>query len=1328
MTVTRRSGAAGTGSTSITTLPSAGSAETGTEMGQSAAAGQQNKAVDAAVQLPAAMPAAALPKSTKSSGNSKKGKGSSSGAVTAGNRSNGSSSNNATMGQVDVDIAVVDALPSDPVFPAAGFSLQPVDARDALLMLCAKAMASVDNRAMTPKEIALICSRKWNWTCRCVMSAWCHFWHVWLTICFATILQRDSAVCSGQLVHTRTHEPCCCKRLPSHIQHLRARICASARGHPLSRYCSWVGGKRTLPGLVFKLTVSFSLRSARPSVKRGTFWFLSEAVGFPSPFPHRRQQGPALASSSKAVSSSSTGGVSAAPVSLLSQGVLKSNGIEEKPLTRAQRVANQNQQSQQQQPQPIAPKPATMPAITTAATPAVVQQQLAFLQPAPQINKDPLGRGKRKRTASQFNNALPRASMPSLQQVRGQPALAAAAGAGIPGGASATSAASAGHRRAFSSSASDVQKPQRQSLQKLRLRLSAVSEAGPTITPGNSPSSNASLKKASSASRVPVLKSSGSTKQPLSKRARTQSMSQLPSATSTFFPFDNLHLPFLTPHGQPAPAGTVFPLDIHNMPHWPASAEAALDLLTSRSAPEGGIFSPPQGTANVISGPFSRSHSPSASVHLPSTNSSRLASRRGSSFRAFNQAENSYSAATSADIHSIAKLSASLNALDDMDGVEYAEASRSLTDSAILAAQREVLGLLSEQDYHEDMLAASDSEAGENTEGIDFDFETSMDSLAASKRRGSRADDLATIDSAGEEEEGEDSFDMGLLASRSLDSTRRSQSLLDTQASAAEEGNVEKPDAQQDEDWEHVPSDVVVKQEEVDMIDEDLFEDEEEYEDSDSEPRATMDSQATYRALNTTLCPAAAGALGRPGKLNAARRLNSSSSLVFTRSPLLRPASISRTNSRDVLNTPVPLAELPVIPLMPPQGLLYHLHGEGERSQGSQSTSGSGASTPLTPVIKSEEETDDFGDATNSSRGGSLSRLPSQALTEEDDSASSSADSFRPEAYVSRGTASIPEEGGPTAHSASRSQSSSRQTSLSPRDSFSPQACSGSHADWALTPPSESEEQYNEDPNEEEEKLLDRATVLGIESVGMDDLEDAWPGSLVRQTADLSVFEPTMEAPPLPAPIEVTPTLSAKKVAPAASVDKVEDVDMVSCTTEDDAAERGASTSSAAMFIAEEEGDLSQSTSSLSSSNSSITGYLPDSNAAANSDGKNTSAPIHVPGSGWFYSPERPFDFPISVLLTETKVLFYSTVVSVPTEVKGESTSTALLRRVDNDAVDGEALLLSLMQKEILRNDDKYAKIANTLANIKHKGNQWISLEFARGLLKEFGEGSHVSC
>jgi len=680
----------------------------------------------------------------------------------------------------------------------------------------------------------------------------------------------------------------------------------------------------------------------------------------------------------------------------------------------------------------------------------------------------------------------------------------------------------------------------------------------------------------------------------------------------------------------------------------------------------------------------------------------------------------------SSELQSLAKLSASLNALDDMHGVEYENASRSLTDSTILAAQREVLGLLSEEDYHEEMLALAEAEDANNTtaDGIEFDFDASLESFSDIKRRNSRADDLATIDSAGEEEEEEDGFELSLLGSR----VQRSQSAAES--SKAEAGNEREKGnsttaAAQDEDWEHIGAEPVVKQEEVDMLDEDLFEEEEEYEDSDSEPRAVMDSQATYRALNTTLCPAAGG-LGRPGKLNASRRLNSSSSPVFTRSPLLRPASISRTNSRDILTTPVPLAELPVIPLMPPQGLLYQLHGEFERSQDSQSAPRSGASTPLTPVIKSEEETDEFGDATNSSRGGSISRLPSQALTEEDDSAYSSSDSFQAEAYVSRGTASLVEEG-PTSLSASRSQSSSRQTSLSPRDSFSPQACGGPHADWALTPPSESEEQYNEDPNEEEEKLLDRATVLGIESVGMDDLEDAWPGSLVRQTADLSVFEPTMEAPPIPKQVDVTPTLAAKQVVQPSSGNSAsseEDVEMSASIAEEDAAREG-SNGSAAIFIAEEEGDLSQSTSSISSSNSSITGYLPD--ATASSDGKNTFAPIHVPGSGWFYSAEIPFDFPISILLTETKVLFYSTVVVVPTGTDDESTSTALLRRVDNDAVDGEALLLSLLQKAAKQNENKYAEIANTLANIKQKGNQWISLDFARGLLDRFGEGSHLS-
>lgn len=1098
--------------------------------------------------------------------------------------------------------------------------------------------------------------------------------------------------------------------------------------------------------------------SAKPVVKRGTFWFLSEAYGFPTPFPHRVDQGNTLASMAKSPTAT------AAPLSLLSQGAVKSSRPDEKPLTRSQQRAQEAGTSATNPVAAIAkPVNAAVPQVFTAPQP----HQATFLPPSLQVSKDPSGRPKRKRTTSQFNNSLPRASLPVPPLAR--------AGA-VPTGASATALAgdlaSSAHRRAFSATTTTststigAGRPL-PGLRKLKLRLPTAAPAALSAADAATAGvpATAALKKAASTPRVPLIRTDSTTKQPLSKRARTQSMSQLPSATSTLFPFDNLHLPLLTPSGQAAPEGTVFPLDIHNLPHWPlgaTSAEAALDILTSRSAPEGGIFSPPQGTANIICGPFSRSHSPSASVHIPGSTASQLSiSRRGSSFRSLSQAD--HNSASADELRSIAKLSASLNALDDMhiDADDYADssfASRSLTDSAILAAQREVLGLLSEQDYHEDMLAGNDDEHERvDDEGIEFDFEASLNSLALSRSRGGGADDLPTIDSADEDDD--DSFELGLLRSRSKrdSASRRSQSYVDLAAEAASQPHhQELAGAVDQEEGDMSGNTAVVKQEEIDMLDEDLFDDEE-YDDADSEPRAIMDRQATYRALNTTLCPAAggSGSSGRPGKLSLAKRLNSSSSLVFTRSPLLRPATISRTNSRDVLNTPVPLAELPVIPLMPPQDLLYHIHG-------------SRASGISTPIIKSEEDdADEFGDSTNSSRGGSISRLPSQAPTEleaedgTDDSASSSADSFRPEAYVQVSQpGEEPAHGTATGATTSRSQSSSRQTSLSPRDSFSPQEdiAGGPHADWALTPPSESEAYAVDDQNEEEEKLLDRATVLGVESVGMDDLEDAWPGarSLVRQTADLSVFEPIMEAPPLPPPVEITPTLAPAKGPTAEEGEdgftmKSEDIDMViddSAVGEEPSAASGSGSGSAAMYIAEEETDMSQSTSSLSSSTSSLTGFLPtaaDHGAAASApgdadaDGKTGSAaasssaaaPVYVENSGWFYAPERPFDFPISILLTEHKVLFYSTIVEVQSPAGEEKETTALLRRVDNDAVDATALLPALLQSEKDKEDDcneeTVKEMAETLRNIKDKGNNWISLVFAKNLVEKYGHGSHVS-
>lgn len=65
---------------------------------------------------------------------------------------------------VDIDPKLVDALPLAH-FPKRGYPLHPQDAADPLLVFCGRALASVGNRALTPKELALICMRRYGWSC-----------------------------------------------------------------------------------------------------------------------------------------------------------------------------------------------------------------------------------------------------------------------------------------------------------------------------------------------------------------------------------------------------------------------------------------------------------------------------------------------------------------------------------------------------------------------------------------------------------------------------------------------------------------------------------------------------------------------------------------------------------------------------------------------------------------------------------------------------------------------------------------------------------------------------------------------------------------------------------------------------------------------------------------------------------------------------------------------------------------------------------------------------------------------------------------------------------
>ena len=71
-------------------------------------------------------------------------------------------------GIVNIDPAIINALP-DVTFPKRGYRLNPLDEADPLLLMCGKALASVNNRALTPKELAAIASRKYGWTCQYVV-------------------------------------------------------------------------------------------------------------------------------------------------------------------------------------------------------------------------------------------------------------------------------------------------------------------------------------------------------------------------------------------------------------------------------------------------------------------------------------------------------------------------------------------------------------------------------------------------------------------------------------------------------------------------------------------------------------------------------------------------------------------------------------------------------------------------------------------------------------------------------------------------------------------------------------------------------------------------------------------------------------------------------------------------------------------------------------------------------------------------------------------------------------------------------------------------------
>lgn len=1092
--------------------------------------------------------------------------------------------------------------------------------------------------------------------------------------------------------------------------------------------------------------------------------------------------------------------------------------------------------------------------------------------------------------------------------------------------ASSASSSSASHRRAFSSSAGDgslVKPAAIPALRKLKLRLSAVSESAAldSTSPMDLLSASLLASSTNSTKKVTLLgksTSSSSSKQRKSKRARTQSMSHHTNTTASF-PFDDLHLyhsmqqnnqTLIQHNNSPSSStsstanfhhnhnhteGTLFPFEMH----MPSSSVNATDLLlTSRSAPEGGnLFSPALAAASVasaaaqhIAGPFSRSHSPSTSIHHYHY---RATGRRSLPPQSEYENEDSPSLQASIDL--------------EYDG--WGMDSDHLEEAGGGNGQRGRRGGEEEEEdsFHEAMLKNDD---------IDFEFDFSLGSLGKSASRFSILNpDESNLSLEEVEEEDEDDEieneggDRGdedtvtIVDGMQTGGPRRSMSILESLAVDAVLDGLDK-----EQNGDSLKATVLKKKrpslgdrrkssassgadsimEEDEAASEDEVEEEEDsqvkHEDTASSTAriALSERRAFERALNTTLCPAAAklgeGSTTSKSARSLARRTIHSPSLTFARAsipsirtsdlpadltpslspvnnatsatstinPLLRPSPVSRRNSRDVLSSAVPLAELPSIPLEDNRRdsfLFYHLTSDadppsyfndgfkssppridgeenigtanGERdddmSDAASSSSASTTSSLLTRIVKSEEELDDMVDMEED--GNEAEEHDDDTTTRRDTSRCCSTtsaisraelesnDSFNPEMIYPVGSsrrapsadlASIGGQGELLDDQSSqnqlnsRSQSSSRTTSLSPRDSFSPRLIHHHHhlhdggggsysseveADWALTPPSE-EEHVDED-----EKNLDRATMLGLESVGMEDLDDVWPGvrrslggvgangrngNTIEAQVDgvtsgfkiMEVFEPVLSAAPIP-PCDIpSPILfSLSNTSMTTDAD-----DTITTTMEIDSTPMDEH-AAAAMFIADESlhppkpapiltvtaasevGDANDPQSSLSPVSAATRdatiiadAQAPTSNAvnilqqnsAADSVDRDSTTPVQqhqqiqstsrqpmaqpTSTQSFLFYPEKPFHPEISILLTDTKILFYSTIVNIPKDGR------PLLRRVDNDAVDAEALLLSLEGMGGLDSDR-----IETLRKIKELGNTWVSLDFARELLNKYG-------
>lgn len=151
----------------------------------------------------------------------------------------------------------------------------------------------------------------------------------------------------------------------------------------------------------------------------------------------------------------------------------------------------------------------------------------------------------------------------------------------------------------------------------------------------------------------------------------------------------------------------------------------------------------------------------------------------------------------------------------------------------------------------------------------------------------------------------------------------------------------------------------------------------------------------------------------------------------------------------------------------------------------------------------------------------------------------------------------------------------------------------------------------------------------------------------------------------------------------------------------------------AAMFIADE-AQLSHPSITVPVESTSIEAQVSVMSATVVDVQPTTAADASVSTStqSFLFYPETPIEPNMSILLTETKILFYSTPVIVDGEAK------PLLRRVDNDAVDAETLLSALQGTS---DAEIEAEREHALGKIRNLGNSWVAIGFAREMLAQFG-------